>query len=114
MTANFDIDYIDKNTTVVTLFGRIDSDCSNFLRSRIMVITQNNPKILVIDMQNVISIDSSGLGLLISILKEMRSKEGKLVLSGVSKNVADLLDITDTNKLFEIWNSLSPVRESVS
>lgn len=66
-----------------------------------MVLTQSNPKFLVIDMENVNFIDSSGLGLLISVLKEMRSKGGKLVLSGISKYVSDLLDITNTNKLFE-------------
>ncbi len=99
--TTFDISYTSKDVTVVTLFGKIDFKCTNTLRSQIMVLTQSNPKFLVIDMENVNFIDSSGLGLLISVLKEMRSKGGKLVLSGISKYVSDLLDITNTNKLFE-------------
>jgi anti-sigma B factor antagonist len=57
---------------------------------------------VVIDLENVEFIDSSGLGALISALKALRSKDGVLSLSGVSEPVANILEITRLDRVFDI------------
>lgn len=58
------------------------------------------------DLGGVTYIDSTGLGLLISILKRVREKEGDLRIVGVTKQVQKVLDITGLNKILEIKSNV--------
>ena len=62
-------------------------------------------KKLVVDLEKVSYIDSSGLATLVEILKKTRSQGGSLGLSGLSAKVKSLFEITKLDKLFLIANS---------
>lgn len=59
----------------------------------------------VVDISNVRFINSSGIGLLITILTKVRNKEGELILINPSDHVKKLLIITKLNAIFSILNS---------
>ena len=59
-------------------------------------------KLIVLDMEKVSFIDSTGLGELISCLTSAKTREARLILLNPSPKVEDVLRITDTYKLFEI------------
>jgi anti-anti-sigma factor len=63
------------------------------------------PNILLLDMQQVASMDSSGLGAIISALKTIRSWGGRIAICAPSPMVVMLLQITNTHKLFSIYRS---------
>jgi anti-anti-sigma factor len=102
-----DLYHLDHHTTVIELDDRIDYESINSIRSQVMDVTKTSSKVLVLDMQNVSFIDSSGLGLLISVMKVMRAKNGKLVLSGMNENISSLIEITQIDHLFEICDRFS-------
>lgn len=56
----------------------------------------------VIDISNVRFINSSGIGVLITILTKFRNKEGELVLINPSEQVKKLLIITKLNAIFSV------------
>ena len=60
---------------------------------------------LLIDLEQVAYVDSSGLATLVEILKKMKSKGGSLGLSGMSDKVRSLFEITKLDKLFLIVGS---------
>ncbi len=63
-------------------------------------------KILVIDLEKVRYISSSGLGLLITLLTKMRNAGGELYLTAPSEHVKKLLIITKLNGIFKVFDSV--------
>ena len=59
-------------------------------------------KKIVVDLEKVNYIDSSGLATLVEILKRTKSQGGALGLSGLSEKVKSLFEITKLDKLFLI------------
>ena len=57
-------------------------------------------KKVVVDLEKVTYIDSSGLATLVEILKRTKTQGGSLGLSGLSDKVRSLFEITKLDKLF--------------
>ena len=60
---------------------------------------------IVVDLEKVTYIDSSGLATLVEILKKTKSQNGRLGLSGMSDKVKSLFEITKLDKLFSIFKT---------
>jgi anti-sigma B factor antagonist len=56
---------------------------------------------LVVDLRNVQFIDSTGLGMLVSVLREAREQGGGVTLLYANREVGRLLQITGLERLFE-------------
>jgi len=63
-------------------------------------------KNVVVDLQKVGMLDSAGLGLLISFLKQVSERGGELHLSGLQKRVGLVFDITRTRRIFGIYDTV--------
>lgn len=66
------------------------------------IIDEGNGK-LIIDLEHLTFIDSSGFSVLISAFKATRAREGRLVLSHVSPEIMSLIELTRLNEIFEIF-----------
>ncbi len=64
----------------------------------------NDVKLCAIDISEVRFINSSGIGVLITILTKFRNVEGEVVLINPSEQVKKLLIITKLNAIFTIVN----------
>lgn len=62
----------------------------------------NNLKNFVIDLQHLQHINSSGLGVLITLLTKARKAGGEVTLSNPSDYIKNLLLITKLNTIFQI------------
>ena len=62
-------------------------------------------KKIIVNLERVTYIDSSGLATLVEILKKTRSQGGSLGLAGMSDKVKSLFEITKLDKLFSIFSS---------
>ncbi len=63
-------------------------------------------KTVVIDLEKVRYISSSGLGLLITLLTKMKNSGGELFLTAPSEHVKKLLLITKLNGIFRVVESV--------
>lgn len=70
-------------------------------------------KKVVVDLEKVTYIDSSGLATLVEILKRTKSQGGALGLSGMSAKVRSLFEITKLDKLFFIFQNQQEALTSV-
>ncbi len=72
----------------------------------------------VIDISNVRYINSSGIGVLITLLTKFRNKEGEVILVKPSKTVEKLLMITKLSSIFQISENveeaISQIKKSVN
>lgn len=70
-----------------------------------------------IDLSNVRFINSSGIGVLVSLLTKFRNRGGELVLINPSEHIRKLLIITKLNAIFTIaedeTNAIQLLKESV-
>ena len=57
---------------------------------------------ITLDMEKVSFIDSTGLGVLVSCQTSATTRDARLILLNPSPKVEDVLQITETYKLFEI------------
>ncbi len=90
-------------TVVVAVNGEVDASGSGLLRSKIDdVIDDESPLALVIDLQGLTFMDSTGLGVLVHALKRMRERGGDLTLSAPSPSTRKLLDISGLDRIFPV------------
>jgi anti-sigma B factor antagonist len=61
---------------------------------------------LLLDMSKLSFVDSSGLGALLSCLRSMNGKNGKLKLFGITKPVMALFELVRMHRLFSIYDTL--------
>ncbi|HEX2040266.1 MAG TPA: STAS domain-containing protein [Acidimicrobiales bacterium] len=90
-------------TVVVAVSGEVDAAGSESLRTRLDdVIDDESPLSLVVDLQELTFMDSTGLGVLVHALKRMRERGGDLTLSAPSPATRKLLDISGLDRIFPV------------
>jgi anti-sigma B factor antagonist len=68
--------------------------------------TSNNIIKCVVDISKVRYINSSGIGVLITIMTKFRNKDGELYLVNPSESVQKLLIITKLNAIFNVSDTI--------
>ena len=94
------------DVTIVDVSGRLWGESEGDSLSDIFknMKTQGCCKV-VIDMEDVLLMNSSGLGSLIAGLKSFRDAGGDLKLANVSERIMTILHITKLDQVFEIYES---------
>lgn len=64
---------------------------------------ENGTNLFIINLKELQHINSTGLGVLITLLTKSRKKEGELTLAGPSAYITNLLMITKLNSIFKIY-----------
>lgn len=91
------------DAVVLRLGGdRLDAQVSPSVRNQIIEALDQGCKHLIVDLSKVSFIDSSGLGALISGLKNSSIRSARLVLAGVQPRVRGLFELTRLEKVFEM------------
>ena len=89
--------------TTLHLKGRLDLNSSAELKEQIKDHLNNNFINLILDLSDVDFINSSGLGTLVSILKNVRIVNGKMVLCNLAQYVQEIFEITQLSHIFDIY-----------
>lgn len=98
---------------LLKLHGDLDyGECSSF-RMNIDRIIKEGPPATIVDLSGLEYLDSSGLGLLLSLSKEYGSQGGTLVLV-TNETVDNILSLTRLNGIFVTAEDLPAAREVVS
>lgn len=86
----------------VILNGKLYAHEAGLLRDELVEEIERGATEVRIDLSDVSYIDSSGLGVLITVHKMMKEKNGTSVLTGVQGMVGELLRRTRLNKVLTI------------
>ena len=76
------------------------------LKTAIADAVKNGPSRLVIDMEGVSFVDSSGLGSVIAGLKLVRTSQGDLRLAAPNQQVRVVLELTTLDRVFPYYASV--------
>lgn len=91
------------NIKVLDLDGRLDLASGTSLKEEIRTILEKGGSSLHLNLSKVEFINSSGLGSLVSIMKEVRLRKGRLTLSNLANYVTEIFEITQLSHIFEIF-----------
>lgn len=69
---------------------------------------------LVFDLSQVKQLDASGVEMLLQCVSEVMKRDGDLKLASLSKQAAMVLELTRTDRLFEIYNNSTEAARSFS
>lgn len=90
---------------LLRLSGDLDyGECASF-RMNIDRILKNSPPATIVDLSELEYLDSSGLGLLLSLSKEYGAQGGRLVLV-TNETVDNILSLTRLNGIFSTASSM--------
>ena len=92
------------NVTIVALNGRLNlGDATVLLHDKINSLIQQGRKNIVLNLADVVSVDSGGLGELVRTLTTMQKHGGSLKVANLPKRVQDLLVMTRLVTVFETF-----------
>ena len=97
--------------TVVEVGGEIDVYTAPRLREQLVDLVADGKYHLIVDMERVDFLDSTGLGVLVGGLKRVRAHDGSLRLVCTQERILKIFRITGLTKVFPIHSS---VEEAVS
>lgn len=98
--------------TVLTLKGRLDLASGSNLKEEIRALLDKEKSLLHLNLSEVDFINSSGLGVLVSIMKEVRVRKGRITLSNLASYVEEIFEITQLSHIFEIFKTEAEALDS--
>ena len=95
-------------SSVVRVSGGIDWTSSSALMSQIdHCLTADHPARLIVDLNDVVRIDSSGVGALVGSLQQAKRMHVQFTLCGVNPSLHRLLQRTCLDRVFEIRQTIA-------
>lgn len=103
MSLSVDVNFNDrKDMWCVSLDGEIDIYTADDLKDELSVLSEGRAQDVLINMQNLDYIDSTGLGVLIGILKRLKQKDKDIYIENIKPNVRKIFTITGLDKMFKL------------
>jgi anti-sigma B factor antagonist len=97
---------------VIELTGEIDLSTSPVFKQRIYEIIESGKRDVIVDMNGLDFMDSTGLGVLVAALKKTRMEGGSIRLICNRNNILKVFTITGLDKVFAIYDNLSELLKS--
>lgn len=91
---------------VVQLAGEIDMRSAPLVQSSLLELMRGPLERIVLDLSGVSYIDSSGVGTLVVIKREIEKLRARIVLVGLQPRVKSVFEITRLDRFFTIANSV--------
>ncbi|MBT8404331.1 MAG: STAS domain-containing protein [Gemmatimonadetes bacterium] len=91
--------------TVVDVEGQLIVGNRQELKAKVLEELDGGERKFVIDFSRTGYIDSSGLGVLVSLSKKIREQGGELRLSSLNEDLRTLFELTKLDTLFRIADS---------
>jgi len=90
--------------TAITQIGERLSELAN----------EYNPPKILLDFEKVDHLSSAALGMLITLSRQLKDRQGQLVLANINAQIYEVFKITKLNKLFNIQNSTEEAIQAFS
>lgn len=90
---------------IAAIEGSIDSKTAPDLQQSILPVINDRNK-MILDLTEVTFVSSAGLRVLLMVYRQLKAKDGKVFLVGVSEEIKDVMFMTGFISFFEITPTL--------
>jgi anti-sigma B factor antagonist len=98
--------------SVVDVKGEIDVYTAPKLREKLIELVSEGSHHVVVNLEGVDFLDSTGLGVLVGALKRVKAHEGSLALVCTQDKILKIFKITGLTKVFPIHGSVEEATSS--
>lgn len=103
---------IKRQTMLLRLDGELDMKTADSVRTTIDTeIDRRGIRTVILNLQKVEFIDSSGLGVLLGRYKKLRDLEGKLKITNVPPHILKIMELSGLPKIIRFYNDESSAYE---
>jgi len=95
---------------VITVAGEVDVYTSPTLKREIARVMDDGCDDVIVDLEKIGFIDSSGLGVLVSSLRAVREQGGTMRLVCTSDSILKIFRITGLDKVFPLFASVEEAK----
>jgi anti-sigma B factor antagonist len=106
MELGLEVDESRSPHTVLSVKGEVDVYTAPRLRERLVELVSQGHRRVVVDLERVEFLDSTGLGVLVGGLKRLRSNDGDMGLVCTQSRILKVFEITGLTKVFSIYDSV--------
>ena len=104
---------LEANIVLIRLNGRLDATSSPNLRIALETKLNQGYRKIIVDLEYVPFVDSSGLVALVSGLRAAREKKGDIFLSGIQPQVQAVFRLTMLDRVFPIHPTFDDAKRSL-
>ena len=105
---------LDDNVSLIRLKGRLDARTSLEVKDTLQeLLKDQGQRKIIVDLEEVPFIDSSGLAALVSGLRLARENKGDIVLSGAQSQAQIVFRLTMLDRIFAIHPTVEEARQSL-
>ena len=97
-------DKIVENVNVISLSGRLDAYAANDVERKVDSLITAGQMNLVVNLERLEYISSSGLRVLLAGIKRARKEQGDIRLACLQPYVKEVFDIAGFTQLFQMFN----------
>ena len=82
--------------------GILDGTQADAFRQQVDEAIEQDVETLLIDLKDITFVDSSGLGILVVVLKKVRAARKKMYVCSINDQVRMLFELTSMDRVFEV------------
>jgi anti-sigma B factor antagonist len=107
MPTDFDVRErsVNSERSLIAVAGELDLFTAPELRTRLNELIDDGTRELIVDLSDTAFLDSTGLGVLISVYKRMSSCDGELVIIDSRRNILKAFQVAGVDQLLTIVES---------
>lgn len=87
---------------IMRISGRLDAASSPLLERKVATLLEGDFDYLLLDLQNLDYLSSAGMRFLLSTTKQLKAKNGNLVLFGIKPEVMEIISMAGFERILHI------------
>ena len=103
---------VTENISILFLVGKLDALTASQMKPVAKELESEEAVKLILDFQELSLIDSSGIGAVVSIFKQVRSRGGTVKISGLHEQPKEVFEIQNLHKAMDVYPSVQQATES--
>ena len=92
----------DGDWTVIALDGAINFECTDKVKSVFENVILDGEYFVKLDLKNVPASNSSGIGIILMLYKNLKKRGGALEVKGISNNLLEMFRLLKIDKILKI------------
>ena len=112
-TMNFQIEPVTHDTVVIRIGKALDFRNAADFKAAAQEQVRSGVRSFILDFNDTGSLDSTGLGSIFSLYRQVSPMSGQVVFASVSRPVQVVVQLTRTYKVFRQFPSVDAAREAL-
>lgn len=114
VTMSFDVESLSPETVVIRMGEALDFRNADDFKDTFQEYVDDDVQNFILDFSETEVLDSTGLGSIFSLYREISPNDGKVAFADVSRPVQVVVQLTRTYKVFRQFPSVQAAKEALS